>query len=1622
MKNRTMQWKNREHLSRIGLCVGLVLLFCMLGIAPALASVLELPSSLTQIADEAFMNDTSITSVVIPDGATSIGARAFAGCGNLETITVPDSVTAIGEDAFDSCEELRISAPEGSYAYEWAMSKGYIEMPETPIEYFTYAIDDGECTITGYTGSATDIVIPDKIENSPVICIGSSAFSNCSHLISISIPDGVRRIREFAFENCSSLKSINIPDGVTSIANWVFSGCSSLVSVNIPAGVKTIWHDAFSGCSSLISIDIPDGVTCIQDSTFRDCSSLKNIDIPSGVISIENGAFWGCSSLESVDIPAGVTSIESSTFRDCSKLTSINIPAGVISIKQGAFENCNSLISIDIPDGVTTIEGEAFWGCSSLESIDIPTGVTSIAEWLFAGCSSLKNIGIPAGVTSIGNYAFIDCSSLVSIDIPVGVTSIGQSAFTNCSSLMSIDIPDGVVRLEYMVFSGCSNLERIDMPDEMTSLEEYAFYDCKSLISVDIPNGVTSIANSAFKNCSSLISIGIPDGMTSIGEDAFWNCSSLVNIDIPAGVTSIGESAFTYCNSLKNIVIPAGVTSIEDWTFNSCASLASVNIPYGVTRIGNRAFSWCESLTSILIPVSVESIANTAFSSCFNLTIYGVSGSYAETYAAENGIEFSTLSMPEYDYGDYDMTATVSVVSPEGIPMENAEISVYDYDYDTLFGSGITDENGQCVISGLQKNRMYRFICSCETFEYEEICRSASSQSLSITFKPEEMEGQYLITVPRAHTMAMEASAVNFNITTSGAWTVSCDADWLRLSTVSGEGDAILEVSAAENTGKFRVAVLNFATADSEWQAYIYQTGALSSRLDAPTITYPAANGDSVSFGDITVTWDAVEFADSYVVSLRDLDTDTLLLHHQAISDQTQANLSSLYFDDAHSYRVAVGAVPFGKESTDTTVGWCERVFAVDEYVSDEEVEFVGTVYELYDAVLANNVQTVAATYSMDADMMANVRATAESGIDFMAAANTAVEVYHLNAEENTWEYVTAAQTDEGGQYSIKGGLIAGDDYSFVFIRDNCSFIMGAVERLTYTAQPGKNSIIDVYCFNIDLEEQIEAFRKIQGYDVTGRLQGLYAEYFAFSDKNKAFTASNKRNEGRITHVNFSWTGDEESEGYLNWKKSYYVLNTFKFEAEHVKENRLFRVNYVPFKFAARYNGYIMLKGATNADALAAYKFRLRGDDGIRFTMGLPSYETYTSADWSSRGLIENKAEIDLSSVGYLNGTVMKLNIEYYNKSTGGEANLIFEYSVDDGDTWNVVPESWLYMGDRTVSIMNSEEEAGIDYVKLMAKSTDKLKNYGDELTSKMLSDITGMSVNNTISAYNKGTVVFGNVTISNGEAMVRFWQQKLGKKAAKAVYTAIYNEACGVSDEETIWAEIKEQIKKEFNLEFDTIYDSTKSVIDGIGTLQSLSAVLSDNALSNASIESLQKAILENIERYTIGDLKDLDKDGSTSGAGYSTLFELSGTERETVKDEAIKLDSNVNIVWKFTTKAIQLLERLWGIEDSNTNRAMFSLMYEEQGGTPDLFDASLYIADFDLGDAFYKLHNSDGSPKTYSTRSEFEVALNSLSNSSINNMAAQTVGVDLETLLYKDLLKLTLDTAYSYYKGLLK
>ena len=167
--------------------------------------------------------------------------------------------------------------------------------------------------------------------------------------------------------NGRNMKFFYMPlnNNVTSIGNSAFSNCSSLQSITIPENVTSIGNSAFYNCSSLQSITIPENVTLIENSAFSNCSSLQSITIPENVTSIGSYAFYNCSSLQSITIPENVTSIESQAFSNwyggimvCSSSTNISSNSYAAN-KQTLydFSGCKSIPVLSSTSSLTTNVG-----------------------------------------------------------------------------------------------------------------------------------------------------------------------------------------------------------------------------------------------------------------------------------------------------------------------------------------------------------------------------------------------------------------------------------------------------------------------------------------------------------------------------------------------------------------------------------------------------------------------------------------------------------------------------------------------------------------------------------------------------------------------------------------------------------------------------------------------------------------------------------------------------------------------------------------------------------------------------------------------------------------------------------------------------------------------------------------------------------------------------------------------------------------------------------------------------------------------------------------------------------------------------------------------------------------
>ena len=229
-------------------------------------------------------------------------------------------------------------------------------------DIYTYEVDsDGTIIITDCKESSASgaITTPSEIDGKPVTSIGYNAFSYCTGLTSITIPNSVTSIGTYAFYGCSGLTSITIPNSVTSIGDWAFHGCSGLTSITIPNSVTSIGGLAFHNCTGLTSITIPDSVTSIGGWAFNGCTGLTSINVASGnnYYSSNNGVLFNKKKTALIRYPEGKSQ------------TSYTIPNSVTSIGNYAFCGCSGLTSITIPDSVTSIGGVAFDGCTGLKDV-----------------------------------------------------------------------------------------------------------------------------------------------------------------------------------------------------------------------------------------------------------------------------------------------------------------------------------------------------------------------------------------------------------------------------------------------------------------------------------------------------------------------------------------------------------------------------------------------------------------------------------------------------------------------------------------------------------------------------------------------------------------------------------------------------------------------------------------------------------------------------------------------------------------------------------------------------------------------------------------------------------------------------------------------------------------------------------------------------------------------------------------------------------------------------------------------------------------------------------------------------------------------------------------------------
>ena len=537
--------------------------------------------------------------------------------------------------------ELRIKKPNVDY---WIYMHAYVLVAD-PAEYYTYEIQNGEATITGYNKELlrSKVLIPQEIEGYPVTTIGDRAFYDMPSGIGkeFYIPDNVTTFGKEAFAGSAYLDAVRMPQKLTKMGEGVFAACLQMHFLEIPDSLTEIPDEAFVNCWGYgsardYSVEqcIGKNVTKIGKSAFAGCWNMGRVGrawgdgrLPEKLESIGEGAFQYCYTIKKLQIPAGVTVIADRTFQGCERLESIQFDGDITMIGAEAFDGCVALTSMPLSKSLSLIGADAFRDCTALTAFQLAEGnthfqvqqgalMTADATRLltYAASAPQQSFVMPETLTQIDDGALKNLRYLETLTFSPIFSDYQAGMFENATGLKTVNFGEGTLTaIPDRFFKGCTSLVSPNAFTGVTSVGESAFEGCTAVQSLSFDDSLSNIGTKAFQNCTALESVHIPDSVTSLSAAAFRNDVSLTEFQMPERLYTVSASAFSGCTSLKTVTWSKYLQTIEANAFENTA-LTEIIFPESLTRIGAYAFAGIGTLESIVLPENLNTIGSSAFS------------------------------------------------------------------------------------------------------------------------------------------------------------------------------------------------------------------------------------------------------------------------------------------------------------------------------------------------------------------------------------------------------------------------------------------------------------------------------------------------------------------------------------------------------------------------------------------------------------------------------------------------------------------------------------------------------------------------------------------------------------------------------------------------------------------------------------------------------------------------------------------------------------------------------------------------------------------------------------------------------------------------------------------------
>lgn len=617
---------------------------------------INIPDSVTTIEQSAFADCTSLTELSLPDSITKIEYNAFGNCEALDKIVLPSNLTLLGNAVFRNCN-VEITFP--------ASLKYIPYLGDNAVRKVTISEGVETIGVDAFFNShkLTEITLPSTITS-----IESGAFSGTG-IASFNYPQNFASIESGVFQN-TSLKEFLVPKAVTEINDQAFTGCTDLVKISIPESVKYIGTDVFKNCRNLTIYGYKDTAA----ESYAKANNIKFISADYKVIFKDNGRTQKTEYVlegENATPPSlkekpGYTLSWDADYTNIQEDMVIN---AVWTKKDNGGGNTTIIVSPSETNKYTVTfkdRGEV------IKTEKVKSG--DAAEYPFITRSGYKLSWdkdfskVTANITVNAVWTVIKPEKVTSLTAESGKKSIALSWDETEYAGYYLVYRKADSEKEYTQVAKTTKILWTDSKAVPGTQYSYKVVAVRSLSGKKYQGAESDVVTTKIgtPQIGDTYSVGdLNYKLTGTKEVTVTGLAKVTDtLVIPSSVTisgkvykvtAIQDKAFYRNEDIVNVTIGNNVVNVGKYAFYQCSGLETVKFGKRVAIINTCAFTQCPNLENVTLPSSIRKIGAKAFYQCTSIKIFKINGSALE-YVGKKGLAINktvTLRLPKKSYSSY---------------------------------------------------------------------------------------------------------------------------------------------------------------------------------------------------------------------------------------------------------------------------------------------------------------------------------------------------------------------------------------------------------------------------------------------------------------------------------------------------------------------------------------------------------------------------------------------------------------------------------------------------------------------------------------------------------------------------------------------------------------------------------------------------------------------------------------------------------------------------------------------------------------------------------------------------------------------------------------------------------